>query len=85
MPRILLVEDDTNIVANLTEYLHSEGFETDSANGQSLAIAKMEENKYDLLLVDISLKKAMALLSVPLQRQRKFLLYFCLHRVMNTV
>ncbi len=57
MPRILLVEDDLNIVANLTEFLRSEGFETDSANGQSLAVAKMEENKYDMLLVDISLKE----------------------------
>lgn len=57
MPRILLVEDDKSIVTNLTEYLHSEGFETDSVNGQSLAIGKMEENKYDLLLVDISLKE----------------------------
>lgn len=57
MPKILLVEDDNNIVANLTEYLRSEGFATDSANGQNLAIAKMDENKYDLLLIDISLKE----------------------------
>lgn len=57
MPKILLVEDDKSIVTNLTEYLHSEGFETDAVNGQSLAISKMEENKYDLLLVDISLKE----------------------------
>lgn len=57
MPRILLVEDDFDIVANLSEYLRGEGFEIDSANGQSLAITKMDENKYDLLLVDISLKE----------------------------
>lgn len=57
MTRILLVEDDKSIVSNLTEYLHSEGFETDSANGQSLAISKMEENNYELLLVDVSLKE----------------------------
>lgn len=57
MPKVLLVEDDNNIVENLTEYLRSEGFITDSCNGQSLAIAKMDENKYDLLLIDISLKE----------------------------
>jgi len=57
MPRILLVEDDINIVSNLSEYLRGEGFEIDSADGQSLAIAKMDEKKYDLLLIDISLKE----------------------------
>jgi len=57
MSRILLVEDDINIVTNLTEYLRGEGFETDSANGQSLAISKLDDKKYDLLLIDISLKE----------------------------
>ena len=44
-------------MTNLTEYLHSEGFETDALNGQSLAFSKIEENNYDLLLVVISLKE----------------------------
>lgn len=56
MAKILLVEDDTSIVNNLSEYLHSEGFEIDSATGQKQAVNKIENNKYDLLLVDISLK-----------------------------
>lgn len=56
MARILLVEDDTSIVNNLSEYLRGEGFEIDSATGQNQAINKIENNKYDLLLVDISLK-----------------------------
>ena len=56
MATILLVEDDESIVNNLTEYLQSEGFEIDSATGQSQAVSKIENNKYDLLLVDISLK-----------------------------
>jgi two-component system response regulator RegX3 len=56
MVKILLVEDDTSIVNNLTEYLRSEGFEIDSATGQNQAVNKIENNKYDLLLVDISLK-----------------------------
>ncbi len=57
MTRILLVEDDKSIVSNLTEYLNSEGYDVESVNGQSLAISKIEDNKYDLLLVDISLKE----------------------------
>jgi len=55
MAKILLVEDDASIVNNLSEYLRSEGFEIDSATGQKQAVSKIEKNKYDLLLVDISL------------------------------
>lgn len=55
MTRILLVEDDRSIVDNLTEFLKSEGFSVDSVNGQTAAIQKIENNSYDLLLVDISL------------------------------
>lgn len=56
MTRILLVEDDEGIVNNLTAYLQGEGFQIDSANGQAQAIEKIEKDKYDLFLVDISLK-----------------------------
>jgi len=56
MAKILLVEDDESIVNNLSEYLRGEGFEIDSATGQKQAVSKIENNKYDLLLVDISLK-----------------------------
>ena len=56
MTKILLVEDDASIVNNLSEYLRGEGFEIDSATGQKQAVSKLENNKYDLLLVDISLK-----------------------------
>ncbi len=55
MTKILLVEDDVSIVDNLTEFLKSEGFSVDSVNGQAAAIQKIENNSYDLLLVDISL------------------------------
>ncbi len=55
MTRILLVEDDRSIVDNLTEFLNSEGFLVDSVNGQAAAIHKIENNSYDLLLVDVSL------------------------------
>lgn len=55
MTRILLVEDDKSIVANLSEYLQSEGFYIDSVSGQTAAIEKLNQNQYDLLLLDISL------------------------------
>jgi len=55
MTKILLVEDDKNIVTNLTEFLQKEGFLVESVAGQSAAITKLEEGSYDLLLLDISL------------------------------
>ncbi|MBQ7916479.1 MAG: response regulator transcription factor [Firmicutes bacterium] len=55
MERILLVEDDVQIVSGLMEFLQGEGFWVDSANGQRQALRKIEQGGYDLLLVDISL------------------------------
>ena len=56
MYRILLVEDDKSIVTNLTEILQHEGFLVDSAEGQASALARIEAQPYDLVLLDISLK-----------------------------
>ena len=55
MYRLLLVEDDKTIVTNLTAFLRSEGFEVKSASGQSEALAALEQEHYDLILLDISL------------------------------
>lgn len=56
MYRVLLVEDDSAIVVNLTEFLQKEGFLTDSADGQNQALAMLKEHSYDLVLLDVSLK-----------------------------
>ncbi len=55
MERILLVEDDAEIVSALTEFLRAEGFLVENAAGQKEALQKIRERDYDLLLVDISL------------------------------
>ncbi len=55
MTKILLVEDDKGIVANLTEFLTSEGYEIRSASGQSAALKLIEEEAFDLALLDVSL------------------------------
>lgn len=56
MIKVLLVEDDVGIINNLTEFLKTEGFAVEYVSGQKEAIQKLEENKYDLLLLDISLR-----------------------------
>lgn len=55
MNRILLVEDDKEIITNLTEYLTSEGFSVKNANGQTKALEMVENEMFDLVLLDVSL------------------------------
>lgn len=55
MTRILLVEDDKSIVTNLTEYLTKEGYTVKSISGQKDAMRLVETEKFDLVLLDISL------------------------------
>ena len=55
MTRILLVEDDKGIVTNLTEYLTKEGYAVKNASGQKDALQFVKNEKFDLVLFDISL------------------------------
>ena len=55
MTKILLVEDDKAIVSNLTEFLTKEGLEVKSTSGQSGALALLDNERFDLVLLDISL------------------------------
>lgn len=52
---VLLVEDDPSIVEHLTEFLAGEGFAVKSAPGQEAALDILDENKVDLVLLDITL------------------------------
>ncbi len=56
MARILLVEDDQAIVAGLQAYLAEEGFETAAADSEVGARDLLAEQRFDLLLVDVSLR-----------------------------
>lgn len=55
MTKILLVEDDKSIISNLSELLMSEGFSVRTAGGQRDAIASVEQDQPDLVLLDICL------------------------------
>ena len=55
MSTILIVEDDITIIRTLEAYLLSEGFEIVSVSGQRQALAALENENVDLLLLDISL------------------------------
>lgn len=55
MNRILLVEDDRQIIENLSDFLRSEGFYVMNATGQASALALLKENVFDIILLDIML------------------------------
>lgn len=55
MHKILVVEDDTLIVRNLSELLRQEGFAVTTASGQKEALQAAENVGFNLALLDISL------------------------------
>ena len=55
MDRILMVEDDAALIQTLRAFLTAEGFQVESVIGQASASEIMEQQTFDLALVDISL------------------------------
>ncbi|MEG0291642.1 MAG: response regulator transcription factor [Anaerovoracaceae bacterium] len=55
MTKILLVEDDKTIIENLKELLKIEGYEVVTAMRQADALDILDEERFDLILLDISL------------------------------
>ncbi|MCL2757385.1 MAG: response regulator transcription factor, partial [Coriobacteriia bacterium] len=55
MPHIFLIEDDQAIAKNLSLLLHTEGFDVTCAPTQREALIALENNRFDLALIDISL------------------------------
>ena len=56
MPKILLIEDDEQLARFLMRFLNSEGYPTAYANGQKEGLRLFDENAFDCVLLDISLK-----------------------------
>ena len=55
--KVLLVEDDREIIENLTEYLSTEGYLVKSVNTQKDTMEILEKETFDLLLLDVTLKQ----------------------------
>lgn len=56
MSKILLIEDDEQLATILIRFLNAEGYATSHASGQREGLRLFEENRYDCVLLDISLK-----------------------------
>ncbi len=53
--KIYVIEDSPELIDLLTEALSHEGFEVSSQDTGRLAVAKVKENKPDLILLDVML------------------------------
>ena len=56
MIKVLLVEDDAVIVKSLKDFLYSEGYQVENAPGQKAAMELLENNDYDIALLDVALQ-----------------------------
>ncbi|PJA78315.1 MAG: hypothetical protein CO149_04715 [Nitrospirae bacterium CG_4_9_14_3_um_filter_51_5] len=54
-PRILLVDDDADILLALSDYLRQEGFEVEPVETGTAALQKSATSSYDVVLLDIGL------------------------------
>lgn len=57
MAKILLVEDDQSLRDVYSETLRDEGHEVDTAEDGEIALSKMQQGGWDLVLLDIVLPK----------------------------
>src|SRR5271154_1032155 len=54
-PRVLLVDDDRELCQMLSEYLSAEHFEVKSVHDGSDALAELEANEFEILILDVML------------------------------
>ncbi|MBI5054987.1 MAG: response regulator [Nitrospirae bacterium] len=57
MKNILIVDDDSELRANLSEILSKKGYHTDEASTGIEAIEKVTANKFDVMLLDLMMPK----------------------------
>lgn len=55
MPKILIVEDDQEIIENLTLLLQDEGYDASAVGTRESALKKLQSENIDLVLLDITL------------------------------
>jgi signal transduction histidine kinase/CheY-like chemotaxis protein len=54
-PRILVVDDEANVLLTTSTILRQEGYEVDAVPGGGAALQAIEERYYDLILTDLSM------------------------------
>lgn len=67
--RILIVEDDSSIAATLTDFLIARGHVTDWAASAAQALARLEDNTFDVMVLDRGLPRMEGLRFLRLMRE----------------
>lgn len=57
MPKVLIVDDDPDIVDSLTLVLNKEGYQAVSATTREAAMAAVEKEKPDLIILDVMMEQ----------------------------
>lgn len=70
MTRVLLVDDDTELVALLAEYLEQEGFEVDAVHCGSQGVRSALQGDYAIVVLDVMLPRVDGLEALERIRQR---------------
>ena len=65
MKKILIVDDDTDILTHLTNVLKRAGYETDAASSAKEAIKKVEATAFDVVLLDFMMPKTSGISLLP--------------------
>ncbi|MGZ5489884.1 MAG: response regulator [Nitrososphaeraceae archaeon] len=55
--RILLVDDEADIIFTMKDILEEEGFKVDTFNDPTIALESYRSNLYDLVILDIKMPK----------------------------
>lgn len=55
--KVLVVDDDPNLIRSLTFVLNKEGYAVDSASDGEEALAKVRQSKPDIMLLDVMMPK----------------------------
>lgn len=71
MPRILIVDDDPDIIEAGKLVLEREGFEVDGAANRAEGLAKLEETKPDLMILDVMMEEPDDGLNMARELRRK--------------
>jgi len=53
--KILVIDDSPEIVNLFSDYLHTEGYEVDTAGDGAIGISLVERNSYDLIVTDLKM------------------------------
>src|SRR3954462_2376370 len=56
-PKILVVDDEPNVLITMSAILRQEGYEVDEADGGEAALQALARRRYDLVLTDMNMPK----------------------------